>query len=273
VLLRDRLAARLAEMGDAPDYQRLAEEILQIRNAPSALARQLVRQALVVEDRKEVWLRLGRQLCARAPEAPGVYTLRDESGAALYVGKAVNIRRRLRTHFADRRWSGLKAGFVRATDAEWREVGSELEALLLEATLIKDLAPAVNVQKGAPSLETRTLPATIVRDVLVVVPSVDTDAVELVSARADGDWVQQRTAKTGADRVTVARLWRFFHSPLRGRFSGAPMAPIVFSWLAGRGATASRLHPNDWSTPAAFGRALDALVRDDRLFHERVVMR
>ena len=52
-MLRDRLLARLAEMGDAPDHQRLAAEVLGIRGAPPELARRLVAQALVVEDRRD----------------------------------------------------------------------------------------------------------------------------------------------------------------------------------------------------------------------------
>ena len=59
------------------------------------------------------------------------------AGTVLYVGKAINLRRRLRSHFAARRWRGLKAPLARADGAEWHEVGSELEALLREATLIR----------------------------------------------------------------------------------------------------------------------------------------
>ena len=59
-MLRDRLLARLAEMGDAPDHQRLAAEVLGIRGAPPELARRLVAQALVLEDRREVWRAGGR---------------------------------------------------------------------------------------------------------------------------------------------------------------------------------------------------------------------
>src|SRR5690242_381160 len=110
MLLRDRLAARLAEMGDAPDHQRLVAEVLGIRNAPPELARRLVAQALVVESREEAWRRVGDRVCAAAPDAPGVYVLKDEKGGVLYVGKAVRLRRRLRAHFARRRWTALKAG-------------------------------------------------------------------------------------------------------------------------------------------------------------------
>src|SRR3954468_19912056 len=107
-MLRDKLLARLAEMGDAPDHQRLAAEVLGIRNASPALARRLVAQALVLEDRREVWRRAGERICAAAPPTPGVYVLRDADSRALYVGKAVNLQRRLRAHFAERRWRAIR---------------------------------------------------------------------------------------------------------------------------------------------------------------------
>src|SRR6266852_3018167 len=128
-MLRDQLLARLREMGGAPDHRRLAAEVLGIRGASPDLARVLVEQALVVEDRHEAWRRAGERIVAGAPRTPGVYVLRDEGGRALYVGKAVNLRRRLRAHFAERRWRGLKAEMSRAAAAEWHVVGSELEAL------------------------------------------------------------------------------------------------------------------------------------------------
>src|SRR3954466_7145616 len=142
-------------MGDAPDHQRLAEEVLGIRGAPPELARRLVAQALVLEDRREIWRQAGERICRDAPPTPGVYVLRDADGRALYVGKAVHLRRRLRAHFAERRWRALKPEMSRVADAEWHEVGSELEALLREAALIQTLQPPINVQVGAPDLESR----------------------------------------------------------------------------------------------------------------------
>src|SRR5919198_938293 len=147
-LLRDRLLARLAGMSGAPDYQRLAAEVLGIKGAPAALARRLVSQALVVEDRREEWRRTGERICREAPDSPGVYVLKDGAGAVVYVGKAVNLRRRLRAHFAARRWRAIKPGMSRSVDAEWQLVGSELEALVREADLIHQLRPIGNVQTG-----------------------------------------------------------------------------------------------------------------------------
>ena len=302
MLLRDRLRARLAEMGEAPDHQRLAAEVLGIRNAPPDLARRLIAQALVVEERQERWQLIGQRVCAAAPDSPGVYILRDEQGSALYVGKATNIRRRLRAHFARRRWPALKAAMARAVDAEWETVGSELEALLREVTLIAELAPAVNVQTGPPALETREVPRALLRDLIVVVPSVDEASAELVAVRADGPWMIQRARRDGADlAVHTSRLMRFFHSPLGrdrvrrsspagatasrprganvagvkagGSGTGVDAAPIVFSWLARRGADATRIDPHDAPTRRDLAARLAGLLADERLFIERIEQR
>jgi predicted GIY-YIG superfamily endonuclease len=272
-LLRDRLLARLAEMGKAVDHQRLAAEVLGIRGAPPELAKRLVAQALVVEDRRDEWRRAGERICGRAPSTPGVYLLKDGDDRPLYVGKAVNLRRRLRAHFADRRWKAIKPAFARAADAEWQEVGSELEALLREAALIDELQPPVNVQTASPQLDDRAIPQALLRDTIVVAPSVEDDSVELIAARVDdGGWMIQRTRRNGADLAVHAnRLWRFFNSALRrARTSGPSLAPIVYSWLAGRGASATRLDPHAARSVQEMRRRLAALLRDERLFHERI---
>jgi hypothetical protein len=278
-MLRDKLLSRLREMGDAPDHQRLAVEVLGIRGAPPDLARKLIAQALVLEDRRESWQRTGERVCRDAPAMPGVYVLKDADGRALYVGKAVNLRRRLRAHFADRRWRELKPEMSRAAAADWVEVGSELEALLREAALIHVLQPAVNVQVGVPRLVTRAVPRRVLRDTIVVVPSIAADSVELVAARVDGGWMMLRTRRNGADlSVHSGRLRRFFRRdpPLssgqgrRESESSAPLAPIVFSWLAHRGASASRLDPHDVPSASMLATRLAALLRDERLFQERL---
>jgi len=274
VLLRDRLLARMAEMGRDVDHQRLAAEVLGVRNAPPALARTLVAQALVIEDRRDAWRRNGERICAAAPPTPGVYILRDAAGRTLYVGKAINLKRRLKAHFAERRWRSLKAEFAHVAEAEWIEVGSELEALLREADLIKRLLPIVNVQVGPPDPAARETPAALIRDVIVVVPSVEDDSAELVAARVDGGWMIQRTRRNGADlAVHTARLSRFFLSPLGRKFESAPLAPIVFSWLARRGEQASRLNPHEAEGPRELRRRLAALLADEELFTGRIVVR
>jgi len=48
------------------------------------------------------------------------------------------------------------------------------------------------------------------------------------------------------------------------------LSPLVFSWLATRGANVSRLNPSDSQSAKALATRLRALLRDDRLFHERL---
>src|SRR5687768_11439691 len=107
MILREKLLAQLAAQGSARDYQRLAVDVLGIRGASPTLARTLVEQALVMEDRRERWRQVGKCAVRKAPAAPGVYVFREWSRGVLYVGKTVNLRRRLAAHFADRRWRTL----------------------------------------------------------------------------------------------------------------------------------------------------------------------
>jgi predicted GIY-YIG superfamily endonuclease len=278
MLLRDRLLARLAGMGASPDYVVLASEVLGLRNVPPALAKRLVDQALVVEDRRDAWLRTGERICADAPDAPGVYVLRDAEGRALYVGKANRIRRRLRTHFADRRWRHLKPAFARVQQGEWQVVGSEIEALLREAQLIRDLSPQANVQTGSPSFETRAVPPSLLRDTLVVLPSSEPNAAELLGARVTGDVCLLRTGRDARGLAArVAALRRFFGAtPSRDDGDGVTaftrLAPLVFSWLAGRGHAATRLDPHDVPTARELQRRLKMLLAEDQLFTERIVV-
>jgi predicted GIY-YIG superfamily endonuclease len=237
----------------------------------------------VIEDRHDAWRRVGDRVCAGAPRSPGVYVLRDEQGCALYVGKAAQLQRRLRAHFARRRWPAVKAAMARAVDAEWQVVGSELEALLLEAALIEQLQPIVNVQTGPPALRTRAISRALIRDVIVVLPSAAEGAVELVAVRADGPWMIQRTRRDGADLVVhTSRLILFFRGPREpSRTTSCPdgtpghgmLAPIVFSWLTRRGAEATRLDPDAAPTRRELVARLLALLSDDRLFVERLDQR
>src|SRR6266498_1444493 len=81
-----------------------------------------------------------------APAAPGVYRMIDARGDVLYVGKAKNIRKRI---LAYRRAAGHTARIARMIGAtatiEFVSTATEIEALLLEANLIKRLKPRFNV--------------------------------------------------------------------------------------------------------------------------------
>ncbi|MCJ7512278.1 MAG: excinuclease ABC subunit UvrC [Anaerolineales bacterium] len=82
------------------------------------------------------------------PAKPGCYLMKDEAGKVIYVGKAVNLRSRVRSYFqsADGLHPRTAELVAHVRDVEWIVVGSELEALILEMTLIKRHRPKYNVR-------------------------------------------------------------------------------------------------------------------------------
>jgi len=81
------------------------------------------------------------------PTGPGVYQHKDAEGKVLYVGKAKNLRSRVRQYFQKSRnvEPRIDVMLSRATDLEIIVTDSEVEALILEANLIKKLKPRYNV--------------------------------------------------------------------------------------------------------------------------------
>ncbi len=79
---------------------------------------------------------------------PGVYLFRDARGEILYVGKAKSLRARVRSYFRSDASHSVKTRELvrRVADLETLVVGSEAEALILEANLIKEHRPRFNVQ-------------------------------------------------------------------------------------------------------------------------------
>ncbi len=95
---------------------------------------------MTIEDRLKL-------LIEGLPAKPGCYLMKDGDGRVIYVGKAVNLRNRIRSYFhASASHSPKVTELVtHIEDIEWIVVGSELEALILEMTLIKRHHPKYNV--------------------------------------------------------------------------------------------------------------------------------
>jgi excinuclease ABC subunit C len=88
-----------------------------------------------------------REKAAQLPESPGVYLFKDAGETVLYVGKARNLRSRVRSYFTESRWIDAKTGSLarEIADLETIVVGNEREALALEHNLIKKYRPKFNV--------------------------------------------------------------------------------------------------------------------------------
>jgi len=82
------------------------------------------------------------------PMKPGCYLMKDAAGKVIYVGKAINLRHRVRSYFhgAANNHPRTQQLVRKIADIEWIVVDSELEALILEMNLIKKHRPHYNVR-------------------------------------------------------------------------------------------------------------------------------
>src|ERR1700736_5825294 len=88
-----------------------------------------------------------RDKAAQLPVLPGLYLYKDEHATVIYVGKAKNLRSRVRSYFNDDRLADVKTGTLisEARDVEYILVDNEKEALALENNLIKQWKPRFNI--------------------------------------------------------------------------------------------------------------------------------
>src|ERR687885_2201009 len=93
-----------------------------------------------------------RSLAFGAPPRPGVYLFRDRYDQLLYVGRARDLRSRLRSYFrSDRQRPAVEAALGALEQIDWRVCGSELEAALEELRLLRELRPPANARHVRPS--------------------------------------------------------------------------------------------------------------------------
>ena len=107
-----------------------------------------------------------RERIAEFPRSPGVYLMKDVKGRVLYVGKAKDLRARASSYFQDSadllntRGPEIARMAAIVADIDCLECETEVDALLQESRLIKDIQPQFNVQlkdgKTFPYLEITT---------------------------------------------------------------------------------------------------------------------
>ncbi len=88
------------------------------------------------------------QILGQIPDAPGIYMMLDKNGDVLYIGKAVSLRSRVRSYFQESAAHHVRtqAMVERVQDVRTVVVTNEVEALILEANLIKRYQPPYNVR-------------------------------------------------------------------------------------------------------------------------------
>lgn len=104
-------------------------------------------QRLLKANEESKSLSLLRERLARVPHVPGVYRWLDRKGNVLYVGKAKDLEKRMGSYVQNRTLSGpwKQTLLAQVRDFDFTVTRTELEALLLETNLIKELKPKFNV--------------------------------------------------------------------------------------------------------------------------------
>lgn len=79
------------------------------------------------------------------PDSPGIYIFEDDKGLPLYVGKSINIRARVRSHFANATTIAKEMKMsLQSHNISYEKTDTEIEALLLESAKVKELQPLFN---------------------------------------------------------------------------------------------------------------------------------
>jgi excinuclease ABC subunit C len=111
------------------------------------------KQRWLLEFSNPLLARFGKDFFAKIPKCPGVYKMRDTRGEIVYVGKAKDLRNRLRS-YARANPDNSSRKTLRLVHViakiEWEELGSETSALLRENFLLRSLKPEFNVTNTSP---------------------------------------------------------------------------------------------------------------------------
>jgi DNA polymerase-3 subunit epsilon len=134
-----------------PDAQATAEALVALVGLAQERGAETVADLVRLSAPRRRVVHDKRHLAARAPPRPGVYIFRGAGDAPLYVGRARDLRVRLRSYFAgERQRPAVEAALAAVERIEWRVLGSELEAALEELRLLRELRPPANARGARP---------------------------------------------------------------------------------------------------------------------------
>jgi DNA polymerase III subunit epsilon len=134
-----------------PDAQATAEILLQLLGLAQERGARTVADLVDLAAPRVRKVYAKRVLAFGAPSCPGVYLFRDRHDQVLYVGRARDLRARLRSYFrSDRQRPAVEAALGALERIEWRTMGSELEAAFEELRLLRELRPPANARTARP---------------------------------------------------------------------------------------------------------------------------
>jgi hypothetical protein len=227
---------------------------------------------------------LPAEMRARLPTAPGVYLFRAQNGRPLYVGKALNLRRRLLSHFTAAAVAREAAAALHEASARvtFEVVGSEVGALLREFELIARHRPRFNVQRLVHRGAGRAP-----RDAIVLLPTPAPSRALVCAMRADGLLVTREVERTRRSDRTLAGIVALFADsriaspaprasraarfPAGYRRLGAEGLAILDAWVRQNRDAVTVVEPRRFGTPRELAAVLRDHLADRELFAGRVV--
>jgi DNA polymerase III epsilon subunit family exonuclease len=128
-----------------PDAEATAQVLIRLIGLAQELGARRVSELRTLAAPRKRRVHGKRPLIRGAPTRPGVYLFRDRHDQVLYVGRARDLRARLRSYFqGEAQRPSVEAALLALERIEWRILGSELEAALEELRLIRELQPPAN---------------------------------------------------------------------------------------------------------------------------------
>ncbi len=202
---------------------------------------------------------------AAVPAAPGTYRFYDRAGALVYVGQSKNLRTRVGSYFRTKTPARQAAIAARAHRLEIREAGSDLGALVREASEIRRLKPAMNRQVAVHERASPYEPGpagVLARERIYVLPGAEPGRRDVVFVHA-GAVVERRqftVPRAGGGLTSGRRSWQralrlierhYFQAagaPLRGGPSSRSTAEatrLLATWVRRGGREAPAFDPTD----------------------------
>ena len=134
-----------------PDAEATAEILLALIGLAQERGARTVADLVALSVPRRRAAHAKRSLAFGAPTAPGVYLFHDAHDRVLYVGRARDLRARLRSYFrSEKQRPSVEAALAVVERIEWRVLGSELEAALEELRLLRELRPPANARSTRP---------------------------------------------------------------------------------------------------------------------------
>src|SRR3954452_16295216 len=134
-----------------PDAEATAEILLALIGMAQERGAETVGDLVELSATRPRRVHRKRSLAFGAPQQPGVYLFRDVHDQVLYVGRARDLRARLRSYFrSERQRPAVEAALGALERVEWRTRGSEVESALEELRLIRELRPPANRRAVRP---------------------------------------------------------------------------------------------------------------------------